>query len=683
MPPTDHPGGPHFDNKDLSVGSLNQAGRDTYVGSVHVEGSGTTIVLNGVQVERRWTRPTPPPLLRDAIPRKEALKSVIQLLRERGQVALSGRTPATAVHGMPGIGKTTLARLLVHHLAPFYSDGVLWQELGPDLRSADKAQTILDQWAGYALAIPLEARLSMHFAPAAVRDLLGEHPHLLVVLDNVWTLDSIRPLREALPPQAHLLITTRSSPVARGLGGARYELHVLTLDEARALIALRLGIEKEAAKEAWCDALADGLGYHALALDVALGRLLYEGDTPESWQASTRRILEHVRSGHGFGELQLEEEDREQNIERVLSYSYLHMDEPAQQRFRLLGVFAPDSDFDTGVVAQLWKCPEEAARRQLDSFVNAALLNRTGKGRWKQHGVLRSYALALLHRAGDYEDAAAAHAHIYEEAMREADDRQSFAAMRPDLPQLRHAFEWAATNNLSYALGLVNTSASLQEAFGLVRESLDWSQACLTVARQSGTSEEVANAQHALGNALQRIANYPGQDRAQRLRDALAAYAEALRFYTPDASPLDYASIQNNRAVLLGDLATLPGEDRAQRLRDALAAYDEALRFRTPDSSPLAYASTQSNRALLFRILAILPGEDRMDRLEMALRAAWVAFTIFNAFQHQQYQEYATHQLQSLRRSYRTDFDTLWEKLHVGPLPRWLTNDELLVEGDE
>ncbi len=43
--------------------------------------------------------------------------------------------------------------------------------------------------------------------------------------------------------------------------------------------------------------------------------------------------------------------------------------------------------------------------------------------------------------------------------------------------------------------------------------------------------------------------------------------------------PLDYATTQNNRAVLLSDLASLPGEDRGARLRQALAAAADAVRL--------------------------------------------------------------------------------------------------------
>ena len=87
----------------------------------------------------------------------------------------------------------------------------------------------------------------------------------------------------------------------------------------------------------------------------------------------------------------------------------------------------------------------------------------------------------------------------------------------------------------------------------------------------------------------------------------MAAYDEALAKLRD--VPLDYATTQNNRAVLLSDLASLPGEDRGARLRQALTAYDEALALRR--DVPLDYAQTQNNRAVLLRDLASLPGEDR------------------------------------------------------------------------
>jgi hypothetical protein len=186
---------------------------------------------------------------------------------------------------------------------------------------------------------------------------------------------------------------------------------------------------------------------------------------------------------------------------------------------------------------------------------------------------------------------------------------------------------------------------------------------------------DYAMTQNNRGNVLQdlaTLAEVPGEDRAARLRQALSAYDEALRFYTPTSAPLAYATTQNNRGAVLKDLATLAEEDRAARLRQALSAYDEALRFRTPTSAPLDYAMTQGNLLNLYQTLAGEPGEDRLARLLDALRAGWTAFRFFTALQHSDFQQRVMHLLRGLRAACGDDFDTLWAALDAGPPPEWL-----------
>jgi hypothetical protein len=614
-------------------------GSIVYINSAVVEGgSGTAIVYNNIVMERRWLRPRPERLSIDAIARTRDLEQVARIITERGRLAITGgtRTATAAVQGMPGIGKTILARQLALALDDRYPGGVIWEEIGPEVRAPEDTQPILNRWARYALTVPPNLDNQLAFDAGAVRALFAAQGQpLLVILDNVWSLEAIRWLRAALPENAHLVITTRLETVMIGLGGGEYVLGLLTPDEARALIALRLNWpELPADHYDWADALAVGVGYHTLALDVAIRRLRLDARSPGAprWREQVDRLLSHIRSGQGFERLALPDSERNQNVEAVLAYSYDRTDNTARARFRMLGAFAPEATFGSAAVAALWQCDVEQADEMLSAFAGAALLEAGGDDdRWRQHSLLRGYALALLRREGEHEAAAARHAAFYAAAMRTADDAQRFYDVLGDYAQLRHAFAWAIENDLELALDLVADTANLQKAHGYGRDNLAWAEQALAAAQQRGTPAQIARAQVSLGNALQHAAGLPGEDRGARLREALAAYDAALRYRTPETVPLAYAATQNNRAVLLRDLASVPGEDRGARLREALAAYDAALRYRTPETVPLAYAATQNNRAVLLRDLASVPGEDRGARLREALAAYDAALRIYTA----------------------------------------------------
>ena len=82
-------------------------------------------------------------------------------------------------------------------------------------------------------------------------------------------------------------------------------------------------------------------------------------------------------------------------------------------------------------------------------------------------------------------------------------------------------------------------------------------------------------------------------NRAANLQKAIACFEQALRFFTPEAAPFDYAATQNNLGLAYADL---PVGDWAANLQKAIACYEQALRFRTPEAAPFDYAATQNNR---------------------------------------------------------------------------------------
>ena len=75
----------------------------------------------------------------------------------------------------------------------------------------------------------------------------------------------------------------------------------------------------------------------------------------------------------------------------------------------------------------------------------------------------------------------------------------------------------------------------------------------------------------------------PEGDRAANLQKAIACFEQALRFRTPEADPLDYATTQ----ICLGlAYRELPVGDRAANLQQAIACFEQALHFHTPRPPP-------------------------------------------------------------------------------------------------
>ena len=121
---------------------------------------------------------------------------------------------------------------------------------------------------------------------------------------------------------------------------------------------------------------------------------------------------------------------------------------------------------------------------------------------------------------------------------------------------------------------------------------------------------DYAGTQINLGNAY---AEFPGGDRSANLQQAIGCYTEALRFHTAEAAPFDYAGTQIN----LGNAyRQLPTGDRAANLQQAIGCYIEALRFYTAEAAPLGYAVTQDHLGVAY---VEFPGGDRAANLQRAI----------------------------------------------------------------
>jgi DNA-binding SARP family transcriptional activator len=227
-------------------------------------------------------------------------------------VGMSGGTIViTAIGGTGGIGKTALALHWAHKAADKFPDGQLHVNLrgydpgGMPLSTAEAIRGFLD-----ALGIPpgqipasAEAQVGLY------RSLLAGK-RMLIVLDNARDPAHVRPLLAASPGSL-VLVTSRASlaGLAAADGAIQIPLGLLTDDEARQLLAARLGPERLASEPAAVAALIGLCARLPLALAItaapgcsaagsAAGRPgRRDGRRARSPRRSRHRGRRHVRQG--------------------------------------------------------------------------------------------------------------------------------------------------------------------------------------------------------------------------------------------------------------------------------------------------------------------------------------------------------------------------------------------------
>jgi len=171
-----------------------------------------------------------------------------------------------------------------------------------------------------------------------------------------------------------------------------------------------------------------------------------------------------------------------------------------------------------------------------------------------------------------------------------------------------------------------------------LQQARHWYETALPILQEYASPEEVAEADMNLGLVLQSLVPF----HQARLVDSIKAYQRALRVFTGDTYPQEFAILQNNIAIAylsmplsaegegmrqamavqslqqalewitlidhpseyamlqnnLGNaLQYLPSNHPVENNLRALTAYEEALKVRTAHDTPLEYASTVANQA--------------------------------------------------------------------------------------
>jgi DNA-binding SARP family transcriptional activator len=386
----------------------------------------------------------------------------------------------SAVSGTGGVGKTALALRWAHQVSDQFPDGQLYLNLrgfdpsGTVMTPGEAVRTLLEAFGTHPQRIPLafEAQVGMY------RSLLAGR-RVLVVLDNARDVDHVRPLLPS-SPGCLALVTSRNQ--LTGLVVANdavpLSLDVLEHDEARALLAKRLGPDRVASEATAADDIITLCAKLPLALAIVAARAATQRqlrlDTLSGEIREMRGRLDAFDTG-----------DASTDVRAVFFWSYRALNSEAARVFRLLGLH-PGPHVAAGAAESLAGQPTERVAAVLAELTEANLLTEHPPGRYSFHDLLRVYAaeLAATHEAE--EDRRAAVHRMLDHYLHTADaadhqlyphrDPLELPPVRPgaiaiDLSDAEHSLTWFA-DELPVLLAVVRQAAA--DGFDTYTWQLPW-----------------------------------------------------------------------------------------------------------------------------------------------------------------------------------------------------------------
>jgi len=236
-----------------------------------------------------------PPLYDPAIPQMlvdtDGLVGRDKLLEQLKQCLCAGkRLNASALHGLPGVGKTALARELIYEndIQQYFGDGILWVGLGP----WPNLSGLLGRWASL-LGIPATEMALLkgeEERARAIHDVIGTRKMLLVI-DDAWRIEEASAFKVGGPNCAYLLTTRIPSVALHFANGEAIVVRELDEEDSLDLLA-RLTPDVVTNESSAARALVQSAGGLPLAL-VLMGWYLqsqaYSGQ-PRRLRAALERL---------------------------------------------------------------------------------------------------------------------------------------------------------------------------------------------------------------------------------------------------------------------------------------------------------------------------------------------------------------------------------------------------------
>lgn len=308
-------------------------------------------------------------------------------------VTTTGSERITVLHGMGGSGKSVLAATFARSTATrqAFGDGIAWLAPDADTRAEGLMRRIGDLLGGVSQNWPSKSE-----CVAGVRELLSGR-RVLVVIDNVTSVDLIEPLISTLDVDIRVVVTTRLAGLAADLGARSLHLGDLEPAEALQLLADWARCDPDELPSAAAK-LAEECGYLPFALAIN-GAMLRRG-TP--WQDLLDAFEEH--------ELEFAQAHQRmahypyRNVFRAIRPSIVELErsEPrSAERLVELAAFHWEQGVPESAITRFWVArgcqSARAARKVLTDLADRSLLRLDGEApmrRIRLHDIQLDYLIA-------------------------------------------------------------------------------------------------------------------------------------------------------------------------------------------------------------------------------------------------------------------------------------------------
>ncbi|MEO3755203.1 BTAD domain-containing putative transcriptional regulator [Streptomyces sp. B6B3] len=315
--------------------------------------------------------------LADFMGRTSELSRLLAVAGESGRTALL----ITALDGMAGIGKTTLAVRVAHLIANQYPDGQLFVDLHghtpgrSPLSTAAALQLLLLGLGVPPEEIPSdpEERADRWRSETATR-------RMLLLLDNASDAAQVRALVPGSPGSG-VVITSRRRLVSLD-GVTSLSLDLMARADAVDLFRRVAGVRRTEPEAEYVDEVVELCGLLPLAVRIAASRLHHRPAWTVAYLAQRLRDEQRRLSELSAGD---------RSVRTAFSVSYGHLPAEQQRLFRLLALHA-GTDFDAHDTAALLAAPVHQAERLLEALLDGHLLAQRVPGRYHFHDLVLHHA---------------------------------------------------------------------------------------------------------------------------------------------------------------------------------------------------------------------------------------------------------------------------------------------------